>query len=98
METGNEAPENHIIINTADTKSILEFDPNGNAKWIRYNDDASIKEVIEITDNKLLMLAFMDTVMQLSCVDYNYELLDKELYKEYKKFIESGQESGEDGK
>ncbi len=44
---------------------------------------------IEVKDKKLLCIALMDLVVQMSNFKYDYSLIDKKLYKDYLKFVYS---------
>lgn len=64
-------------------KKILVLSPKGKITWF-LND-----KKIEITDKKLLCLALLDIVAQMSLKQYDYSLLDKNLWNKYQKFLET---------
>ena len=75
-----------ISFNMGMGMEVLGISPKGKITWTIYEP---VKRVIEITDQKLLALAFMDVVAKLTSIEYDYSLLDPELYEEYKRFLKS---------
>lgn len=66
------------------TKQLLRIEHDGRIVWTLRG------KKIEITDKRLLGIAFLDSVIKMSGIKYDYSLLDKDLYKDYQKFLASG--------
>ena len=83
--------ENGISIETPDTllsiekdnKEVLRLEANGSIIW------QSPKGEVIIEDKKLLHIAFMGCIINLTNMEYDYSVLDKEVYEQYKKFLDT---------
>jgi hypothetical protein len=75
----------HITLYQDDSRLILKLDPKG-ITWTIWEPE---KKVIEIKDKEMLCLALMDVLYTFTNGSFDYELLDKDLYEKYKKFLDS---------
>jgi len=76
-------PKHPIVIKVDTNTEIFRVEANGNIVWTLNEGE------IVIDDKKLLALAFLDMVVNITQMKYDYSVLDPELWKEYQKFLDT---------
>ena len=81
--THKDLTTNSSITLNCNTEPILIIKANGTIIWNSPNGE------IIIEDKAMLGLAFMGTITSLTNNEYDYRLLDQDLYEQYKLFLNS---------
>ena len=74
-------PAHPIVISTSPTKQVLRIEADGNIVWTLFDEE------IVIDDKRLLAIAFLDTIVKISGMEYDYSVIDPELWKDYQLFL-----------